>query len=127
MLIGSRSSCVSRFLRSFSRLSLKLMIGLGRNLSQMLKRVDAAAVAVAPKNADGVIAHRLDAHHLERRRVHLERRELDRRRLRLGPVRASTDRARTVMTQVAQAVFARLPVFPIDLDAFRFGDRDMFG
>jgi len=44
--------------------------GAGADVAQMLPGVQARRVAVAPVDADGVVAHRLDAQHLQRELVH---------------------------------------------------------
>jgi hypothetical protein len=35
-------------------------------------------------------------------------------------------RARAFIAQIRKAVFAVMPVFPVDLDAFGLGDSDVF-
>ena len=47
--------------------------GAGADVAQMLPGVQARRVAVAPVDADGVVAHRLDAQHLQRGFIHLKR------------------------------------------------------
>src|SRR5690348_3628965 len=92
----------------------------------MVVSVDARIVTVAPVDADGVVADGLDAEHLEGGLVHLER------IIGLGwtggrPVRAGAGGAGTFIAKVLQAVFAVVAVFPVDGDAFRLGDGNVFG
>ena len=98
---------------------------------QIVERVDPRAVAVGPIYTYRVSAHRLDIQHLKRGRVHLERvRGLGRSiagLLRRGSVRAGAGGAGTLVAQVAQFVIAMMAVFPIDLNALRFGNGDVFG
>src|SRR5262249_10291277 len=75
---------------------------------------------------DGVVAHRFYAEHLQRRLVHLER--VARFRLPRGrAVRPGAGRAGALVAQVLQSVLAVVAVFPVDLDAFRLGNGNMFG
>src|ERR1035438_1218746 len=88
--------------------------------------VDAGIVAVAPVDPDGVIAHWLHAEHLQRRLEHLKwivRLGWARR----GPVGAAARGAGAFVAQVHEAVICLAAGLPIDLDAFRFGNGDVFG
>src|SRR5690348_3748120 len=92
----------------------------------MFVRVDSGAVAVAPDNANGVIAYRLHVHHLERRFVQLKGRG---RRFggRGCAVRTRAGSARAVVPQITENVAARMPVFPVDSDALGLGNGDVLG
>ena len=74
------------------------------DIAQVLPRVNAGRVAVAPVDADGVVAHRLDAQHLQRGLVHLERRSRARRAFRLARRRAGND----VVAQASARELSRL-------------------
>src|SRR5947208_2702391 len=92
----------------------------------MLVRVDSRIVPVAPVDPDGVLPHRLHSQHLQRRLEHLKwivGFGLPGRRA----VCAGALRAGTFIAQVLQTVLAAMPILPIDLDAFGFGDGDVFG
>ena len=73
----------------------------------MFEGVDAAAVAVAPVNSNGVVAHRLHVHHLERGLCTSGKGDgsmggvCGRR-----AVRAGADGAGALIAQVAQSVLA---------------------
>src|ERR1039457_1111128 len=100
------------------------------DIPQVLPRVQACRVAVAPVDADGVVAHRLDAPHLQRGLVHLKRGGWARRALRLAgrrAVRARASGAWAFVAQIVDAIFAGVPVLPVDLDALRFRNGDVFG
>src|ERR1035437_5880871 len=91
-----------------------------------LQLVRSAVVAVAPVDPNGVVAHRFHAEHLERRLEHGER------IVRLGrawggAVGAGAGGAGALVAQVSEAVIAGVAILPIDLDAFRFGNGDVFG
>src|SRR5947209_15865359 len=95
----------------------------------MIVRVDACVVAIAPENSDGVVAHLLHAVHLEGGLVHLKRVRLLRvvallwhRTMRSGAAGAGA-----FVAQIRDRVLTAMAVFPVDLDAFRFGDSDVFG
>src|ERR1019366_2759639 len=94
--------------------------------AEVLVGVDAGIVAVAPVDPDGVVAHRFHGEHLERR---LEHREWIVRLGRAwgGAVGAAARGAGALVAQVDEAVIAGVAILPIDLDAFRFGNGDVFG
>src|SRR5579863_7541761 len=103
----------------------------GTNLAQMLVGVDPGVVAVAPVDTERVMAYFLDAQHLQSRLEHLE--WIPRRRrlrivtlLRVRAVSAGATGAGALVAEVAQRVFAVMPVFPIDLNALRFRNGDVF-
>src|SRR6516164_593081 len=109
-----------------SRLLLSAAVRALAYRTQVFERIDAGRVAVAPVNANGVTANRFDSHHFQPGLVHLERvfpLGLARRRA----VRAGATRAGALVAQVLESVFAVMAVLPIDFDALRFGDRDVFG
>ena len=93
----------------------------------MLPGINARVVPVAPRDSDRVIAHRLDGEHLQRGLVKLETdcsppafaascRAL-RCNLRRGICRAGTAGRYSLV----------MPVLPVDLDAFGFGNGDVLG
>jgi len=105
--------------------------GARANRAQIVERIDPRSMPVAPIYADGVTAHRFDVQHLKRGCKHLERvGRLGRSvvgLLRRSAVRAGTGGAGTLVAQVAQFVIAMMAIFPIDLDALRFGNGDVLG
>ncbi len=99
------------------------------DLPQMLPRINPRRMPIAPVNPDGIVPHRFHIQHLQRGLIHLKRR---RRRLALRlprrrPMRTRAGRTRALIAQIRQAVIARMPVLPIDLDALRFRNGDVFG
>ncbi len=95
------------------------------DLAEMIVRVDTGAVAVAPVDTNRIIADGLHAEHFERGLVHLKR-TVGLRLSRRSAVRSRARRARALIPQVREAVFAMVPVFPVDLDAFRLRNGNMF-
>ena len=86
-------------------------------------------MAVIPEDLHRIVPHRLHVRHFDRRLEHLERVRARCRivcLLRLGAMRAGAYRAGALVAQIAQAVIAMVAVLPIDLNAFRFGDGNVF-
>src|ERR1700733_7072309 len=85
-------------------------------------------MAVAPLDPDRVVAHCFHIKHLERGFKHREWRGRGGviAFLRLRTVRTGAAGARTLVTQVGERIFTEMAVFPVDLYAFGFGDRDVF-
>jgi len=83
-------------------------------------------MAVAPVDADRVASDRLHSQHFQSWLVHLEW-IIGLRLARRRAVGAGACRAGALVPQVLQAVFAVVPVLPVDLDAVGLGDRDVFG
>ena len=84
-------------------------------------------MAVIPEDLQGIVARRLDVQHLDDRFEHLE---WIRGRgvvglLRLCSVRAGASRARAFVAQKSDGKAAVMTVLPVDLDAFRFRNRDV--
>src|ERR1700678_3662195 len=77
-------------------------------------------------DADSVVTHGLDAQHLQGGLIHLKRRG-GCRLARGGAVRAGTGGAWALIAQIVDAVIARVAILPVDLNALRFRDSDMFG
>ena len=74
---------------------------------EVVVRVDAGVVAVAPVDADGVVAHRLHVQHLQRRLVHLERVRLGRFGLAAAACRARRCRWRRGTRRAGSAARTR--------------------
>jgi len=84
--------------------------------AEVIPGVNAGFVAVAPTDADGVVAHLFGAQHLQYRFEHLQGIGgfgLARR----GAMRAGAAGAGTLVAQVDQPVFAVMAILPVDLDA----------
>ncbi len=88
-------------------------------------------MTVAPKYPDRVMPDLFHARHFQSGLKHRKRRRGFGRRvirfLRLRPVRARATGAGAFVAQIRDRILAAVTVLPIDLDALRFGDRDMFG
>src|ERR1019366_9117111 len=103
-----------------------LALGALANAAEVLVGVDAGVVAIAPVDANRVVAHRFDGEHFQRRF------EQGERIVRLGWARgravgAGARGAGALVAQVHEAVIAGVAILPIDLDSFRFGNGDVFG
>src|ERR1035437_6604911 len=101
----------------------------GTDAAEMFVGIDAGLVAVAPVDPDGVAPDGLHCEHLERGLEHRKRSVPGRARratlwARGRSVRPGALRARALVPQVLEAVFAAVTVFPVDLDSLRLGDRD---
>lgn len=85
-------------------------------------------MAVIPCDMERVVAGLLDTVHPEARFEHREQlfRRLGRFLSRLRSVRARARRAGAPVTQVFEGVRAVVPVLPVDINAARFGYRDVF-
>src|SRR5579863_6153445 len=95
----------------------------------MIEGINAGVVAVVPENAQRVVAGLLDAGHADggfeegkgagggRGVIAL---------LRLRAVSAGAGGARALVAQIGVGVLAAMAVFPVDLQAFGFGDGEMF-
>src|SRR5450432_2911659 len=97
----------------------------------MVVGINAGIVAVAPIDADGVVAHRFHTQHLQRGLEHLKRIVRLRRsfafgRSGRGTVGAGARGAGALVAQVRQPVLAMVGVLPVDLDSLGFGNRDVF-
>src|SRR5271165_75676 len=88
-------------------------------------------MAVAPVDAKSIMSHCFHVEHLQSRFEHRKRAGRGRLRVigfrRLRTMSARARRAWAFIAQIAERVFAPVAVFPIDLDAFRFGNGDVFG
>lgn len=103
----------------------------GTNGAQVIEGINARAMAVAPMYANGIRAHRFGIQHFERRLEHLERVGsrgglVGFRFARRRAMRAGAGCAGALIAKIDESVIACVAILPIDLDPFRFGDRDMF-
>ena len=100
------------------------------DFAEVVERINAGVVPVRPVNADRVATHRFHFIHAQLGLVH-RKRVIGRRRvaglLRLGSVRAGAACAGAFVAQILDRILAMMAILPVDFDALRLGDRDVFG
>jgi len=95
----------------------------GADPAQMLERINAGIVAVAPIDLDGIVADLFDVQHLERGCEHLEGPGLGSgifALLRGRAMRAGAGSTGTFVAQIAQLIPAVMAILPVDLNALGF-------
>ena len=95
------------------------------NHPQVIVRINPRVVAVAPVDADRVVAYGFHSQHRQPRFIHRKR------IIRLGlprrcTVRPSTRGAGAFVAEIGEAILAVMRILPIDLDPFRLGNGDVF-
>jgi len=100
----------------------------GTDPAEMVERIDAGIVPVRPVDANRVAAHGFHFIHPQLGFVHRKQfTALVIGLLRRRAVGSCAGGAGAFVAQVGYAILAMMQVFPVDLDAFGLGNRDVLG